>query len=360
MNVGILTFHFAYNYGAVLQAHGLCQTLKDLGHKVRFINYVPPGKDLPWWQGWGLRSGTELPARALSRFRFDQFRRRWFLTTRRCRTAEDLRAIAAEFDALIVGSDQVWNGNGGAFDSTYFLNLGGRSRFRRVSYAACFGDPIQPAPTLAAAGPLLERFDHLSVRNRMSARLVHELSGRTAETVVDPTLLHDYKELLGKGAGTGKYLAVYFLPRERFDTGIEVLRHVRERVNMPLVPLGARIANLEGDYAAACAGPNEWIQCLQNASFICTNSFHGTVFAVRFRKPFIVWSAPSTGSFRGPARIEDFLDLCGLTNRLVSERNAAVLDELLDTPIDFDAVSERLLPHISRSRMFLGHALTQE
>ena len=128
---------------------------------------------------------------------------------------------------------------------------------------------------------------------------------------------------------------------------------------MPVIPIGARNPGLPGDYSAACAGPSEWLQCLQNASFICTNSFHGTVFAIQFRKPFIVWSTPSKGSFRGPARIEDFLELCGLSNRLVCEPNAAVIAKLADTPIDYDAVSESLLPHINRSRMFLGHALTQ-
>jgi hypothetical protein len=353
VNVGILTFHFANNYGAVLQAHGLCQTLRNLGHNPRFIHYVPPSKELRWWQGWGLRSGSELSARALNRFRFDQFRRRWFQTTRACRTTEDLCAAATEFDALVVGSDQVWNGNGGAFDAAYFLNFGDARR-RRVSYAACFGDPLQPAVTLAKAGPLLQRFDHLSVRNRMSAQLVQELSGRTPETVVDPTLLHDYPELLGNGSETRKHIAAYFLPREHFDTGVEVLRRIRERVGMPVVAMGARDARMGDDHSGA--GPAEWLRHLKNASFICTNSFHGTVFAVRFRKPFIVWSTPSAGSFRGPARIEDFLEICGLENRLVCEANAAAIDELVDSPIDYDAVSERLSAHVDRSRRFLEYA----
>jgi len=362
MKIGILTFHWAHNYGAVLQAHGLCQVLRRLGHTVQFIDYASAGMRLPWWQGWGLRSGNVI-VRTAWRLRFDRFHRRYLPTTRRCRTTEQLRAIAEDFDAVIVGSDQVWNGNiFDAFDPAYFLDFVDNSRCRRISYAACFGEPLQPKDTLAKAGPLLSRFDFLSVRNELSAAIVQDLSGRNSEVVLDPTMLHDYSEFLGQRAKQDGYIAAYNLPQKHHAIGQEVLRIVKEKLGLPVILIGANTQNKRVDRWLVSAGPVQWLRLLQGASFICTNSFHGTIFAVKFKRPYIAWSGDSQGQGRfrgrGPVRIENFLATCGLENRLVIAPDATEIQGLVDDTIDYDAVSKRISPCISRSLAFLKRALT--
>jgi hypothetical protein len=339
----------------MLQAHGLCQTVRRLGHTARFIDYVLPS--WRWWREWDFRHGTEIPARALGRGRFKRFRQQYLPLTRPCRNLEDLQETAADLDAVIVGSDQVWNGHiSHASIGTYFLDFTDHTPCRRISYAACFGDPQQPPEMTAAVGPLLRRFDHLSVRNEMSARLVREYSGRDAEVVLDPTLLHNYDDLLTGEIRERGYIAAHFLPHEQLHVGKDVLREVKERLQMPVTTTGITMKPVD-DHRFLSAGPLEWLRVLRESAFVCTNSFHGTIFAVKFKKPFITWSTESLGGVRGPARLQDFLRICGLEDRLVSAADPAAIEKLLNTPIDYEAVSERLSLHIDRSRAFLEKAL---
>lgn len=359
MKVGILTFHWAYNYGAVLQAYGLYKVLKRLGHEVRFINYAPPSIYVRFWRGWGFRSGRQMPLHALRRLRFDWFRRLYLPESRRYRTAENLRTMAADFDAVIVGSDQVWNWhNFNAFDGTYFLDfIPNRSQCRRISYAACFGDPRQPAQAAELSGSLLHRFDFLSVRNKMSAELVRNFSDREAEVVLDPTMLYDYEELLAVKPAMQPYIAAYFLSHERIEVASKILCRIRERLQVPVVAIGADQNTVSGDKIEVSVGPSEWLRLLHGAAFICTNSFHGTIFAVKFQKPFIAWSTESLRGVRGPARINDFLGVSGLHDRLVETADSAALDNRFKTPIDYEVVGKKLSPHIDRSRSFLEKSL---
>lgn len=358
MKVGILTFQYANNYGALLQAHALYQTVRSMGHTVRFINYLPPGAESAWWKGWGFRTGLHLPASILRRLRFDQFRCRYLPRTRFCGSTEALRAISADFDSIIVGSDQVWNGwNEDSFNGTYFLDFIEKPLCRRISYAACFGDPIQPAWTLTAAGSLLKHFDFISVRNRMSAQLVRELSGRDAEIVLDPTLLYDFEKFITRKTTKRDYIAAYFLPHEKISDGVKLLHEVRARLQIPVIAPDDKVADVLGAKPLRSVGPKEWLQFLREAAFICTNSFHGTIFAVKFKKPFVVWSSQSASGVRGPARLLDFLGVCGLEDRLLEGAESAKIERLLTAPINYQEVAERLGPHVSRSRTFLENAL---
>lgn len=352
MKVGILTFHWANNYGAVLQAYALCHVLNDMGHQVRFIDYAPESLRLRGWQGWGLRSGKELPARALWRMRFAWFRQRYLPTTRRCRTKEALNQVARGFDAVIVGSDQVWNGNIAAtFDPTYFLDFVEDASCRKISYAACFGTPEQPEECLAKAGEFLKRFHALSARNEMSAHLAESLSGKKPDIVVDPTLLHEFDELVAPAPRSNGYIAAYYLAEPHLATGIKILKILKKNLGLPIVLVGVNTPVAWADDCITSAGPIQWLKIFQGASFVCTDSFHGTVFSTKLRKPFIAWPG-----YR-PERIRDFLRSCGLENRLVVEPQLEQLQQLIKTEIDFSFVSRRLETHKTNALNFLNRAL---
>ena len=351
MNVGILTFHFANNPGALLQAYGLCKRVEELGHTVRVIDYTPPNCRLPWWQGWGLRHGT--PGVGLGRLRFDRFRSGRLPLTQKSPTAGGLRSLATQFNAVIVGSDQVWNGNIVQADAEqYFLGFVGHDSCRRISYAACFGERDQPPRTIAAAGRLLPCFDRISVRNEMSAALVRELSGRDSQVVLDPSLLHDYRGLVPAAPKPAGYIAVYYVSGAHAAAGRDIVREVRRRLRLPVISFGTDRRRLHGDRDILSAGPLEWIRLLHQASFICTDSFHATAFALKFRKPFLAWPGLRVG------RLESLLTLCGLRDRLLATDPANIAD-LATTAIDFDGVFARLAPHVTRSLAFLESALSQ-
>jgi hypothetical protein len=352
MNVGLLTFHWANNPGALLQAYGLSKSIEGLGHTVRVIDYTPPSWRLPWWQGWGLRHGT--PGVALGRLRFDRFRSGRLPRTDESRTAERLPSLATQFNAVIVGSDQVWNGNIVPADAAqYFLGFVGHNPCRRISYAACFGERDQPPQTIAAAGRLLPAFDRISVRDELSATLVRELSGRDSQLVLDPSLLHDYRGLVPDVPKPSGYIAVYYVSQAHAAAGRDIVGEARKRLRLPVISFGADRRIIHGDRDILSAGPLEWIRLLHQASFICTDSFHATAFALKFRKPFLAWPGLRVG------RLESLLTLCGLSERLQVTGRANIAD-LVTRAIDFDGVSARLAPHVGRSLAFLESALSQQ
>lgn len=353
MKVGILTFHWANNYGALFQAYCLCAVVRNLHHEVNIIDYVPPGSTLRWWQGWGLHTGT--PSLALKRLRFDEFRRRDVPLTRRCRTMDELRSVANEFDIVIVGSDQVWNGHiVSSTDLPYFLGVVAQEHRRLVSYAATFGEPNQPMQTISRAGPLLRRFNHISVRDKMTASLVRELSGRDSDIVLDPTLIHDYRDVVARDDHTPGYIAVYFISHGHINLGRAVVHQVRTRLGLPAVTIGEPRNILNSDRHVLSAGPSEWLRLLQGAAFICTDSFHGSALAIKSAKPFIAWPGLR------PERLQSLLGVCGIPNRLIETADSAYINALVETNTDYRAVSERLSPLVASSRAFLERALTQQ
>ena len=351
MKIGILTFHWANNYGAVLQAYGLYQVLRKLGHNATFINYIPTCAN-KWWQRLGIRRGWRRYPYVIQRLRFIWFRFRELPKSYRCRKIQELRTMALDFNAIIVGSDQVWNGNiYKGFDGVYFLDFVDRPECRKISYSACFGDVNQPRETVESAGALLMRFDSLSVRNEMSANLVRNFSGREAEIVLDPSFLHDYEELLDEKNRKQPYVAAYFLSTLYRDRGEGVLYEIKKHLQHPVIVTGDEQQAVDCDYSQTSAGPKEWIRLIKNATYVCTDSFHGVVFAIKFKKPFIAWSG-----YR-PERIKHLLKICGLEDRVVAEADPGAVKRLLETQIDYNAVSEKLQPYLKRSRLFLERSL---
>jgi len=358
MKIGILTFHYAYNYGALLQAYGLQEELRNFGHTVKFINYTPGGKNRRWWRGWGIRRGRYFFPASLKRLRFDMFRNRYLQQTPLCKSKEMLPNIALDFDALIVGSDQVWNGNAfSSFDESYFLNFVDSKKCRKISYAACFGTPVQPPDTMFLAGDFLKEIDYLSVRNEISARLVKDLSERIAELVLDPTLLHDYEKLNEEKKFKGEYIAAYFLNHANLPTGLDILKRIKNNLKMPIVIMGLDKRVDFCDFNYLSAGPKEWINVIRNSSFVCTNSLHGTIFAIKYRKPFVSWSSNSLDGTRGSGRLHDFLKNIGLEDRLIYNSEVDNILKLLSSTIDYREAYKKLTPLVQKSFGFLRSSL---
>lgn len=348
MKIGILTFQWANNYGALLQAYALCQRLAAMGHAATVIDYTPENCRAPYWKGWGLNCGRQMPANALRRYRFEQFRRKVLPLSRACNDATELKALAASLDTVIVGSDQVWNGHiVGTADRHYFLDFVSPEKTGIASYAACFGDPSQPGHTTAAAREFLPRFHYVSARNEMSAELVRANGNREAAIVTDPTMLHDFSGIQGTPPVSGHYIAAYYVSPDHAPEGRGVIREIANRLGLPVISVGSDRKVLGADESYVQAGPAEWVNALRHASFICTDSFHGTIFALKFRKPFVVWPGYRTG------RLTHLLGACGIPERLLGQENRVDTGALAQRVIDFDAVESRLAPWIDASNAYL-------
>ena len=165
MKVGILTFHYAYNYGAALQVYGLQEALADMGVDPTVLDYRAPSVS-SHNRPLGIRSGRFMYVLPM-RWRFDEFRRKQLRLSRPLANFSEVEKEAKKYDAIIVGSDQVWNTrllNG--VNLAYYLGVEGT--FTRISYAACFGEREQREGSYPQIANLLRRFDHLSVRDDTS------------------------------------------------------------------------------------------------------------------------------------------------------------------------------------------------
>lgn len=347
MKVGTLAFHYAFNYGAVLQSVGLLRTLGGMGIDAEVIDYRSPVHYVP-------RLVTRHPlrwrnTRLVSR-KFDQFRAQAMVRSPVCENLRELEQLAGRYDAIVVGSDQVWNLHK-PFEPAFFLDFAVPTGCRRVSYAACFGRDDQPAEPRARVLPALKKFDAISVRNVTSQRVLSRDFGIEAPVTADPTLLADFDDLLAPPSEQGEYTLLFGVDvrnRELLERAVAAHRSVVDR---PIVMMRMTWSVARVDRRTFGAGPREWLTLIKQCKLLITDSFHGMVFALKYRRPFAVVFGQETGG-----RMKDLLSMCGLADRMSAAPTTQWLAAMMESP-DWDAVHTSLQPLLDRSRQYLRDAL---
>ncbi len=357
MKVGILTFHFAYNYGAVLQAWALQQAIESLGHQVCIINYVPEymrGRISPF-KGWGLRSGSNclkiFSHRILGvkrRKAFAQFTRNHLKCSPLIRDKQALKIFCQKLDAIVVGSDQVWNLSWQRnFDDTYFLGfLEEEGGPRRIAYGACFGERDQPEHMLSDAIRLIRRFDAIGMRNQFGLEILEQVGNIQADAIVDPAFF-----ISTESAGVkNDEIAVYAIAGDGATVCAKVAEQVAAVSNRKVIQICSEMnIHIPDNFKKITnASPTQWVEILANSSFICSESFHGVVLALANRVPFICASAG-----RRSARVTDLLDQYGVSERFLN--NASDFRaEMTDLSLDY---YPKLQSDIKASVNFLKESL---
>ncbi len=362
MNVGILTFHFSDNYGAALQAYALRRWLTEQGHQTRFIDYRPAHIEhggrlsLPTSPA-ALKANLKVAYLALSslfnrhfghagqREKFVRFREQFLGVAGDDATRDNGASLAAAqaFDLIVAGSDQIWSPSQHfGFDPNYFLDFATAFRARKIAYAASFGrDQVSPAEA-AQLPRLLHNFDAISVREASGVALVERATGRAAANVPDPTLLHSHYPELTDRAPSGQGAPYLFCYALRSPDNIRPTAELVSR------QLGCPILSAHNPHRrwaeigrTVYPDPGEWVALLENARFVVTNSFHGTVFSLLLRKPFIV--AGLTGDKAAAnARALHLLRAVGLEDRFTPAFSASNVKALMDREIDWAGVQQRL------------------
>jgi len=343
VNIHIVTFHRALNYGAVLQAYALYRSVAKLapaGSGVFILDHKNSHIDqlysvLP--SGTNLRAlpaaSVSLPAKAVKKARFKKF-------------LEGQTVLSREDNAegiFIAGSDQVWNLRCTGGDRAYFLDFV-KDNDKKNAYAASFGAGDVEPRYAAEIGELLSGFRNISVREQEGRRIVEALTGREAPVVLDPTLLLDAGEwgrVASKSKFKGAYVLLYTMTITpsiaRFAAAL-----AREK-GLPLLHITDSVKwVVPGSILKNHAGPQEWLRLFLDAETVVTNSFHGTAAAVNFNKPFFTELLPEPSKVNG--RLIHLLELFGLRGRLIEGGAPSPAD----TPIDYTAVNIIL----SREREF--------
>lgn len=375
MKTGLVTFYHIHHYGALLQAAATERAVERLGGECEIVDYfVNQNNDL-FRRPTGLGSAaadahTALHYQALkTRYqRFEAFARRNLrISGHRFESLEELWAAELPYDVILAGSDQIWNPKifpDGHFDPVFF---GVFSQRRKIAYAPSFGVPRIPEGMEDELRGYLAAFSHLSVRERQGQKIVEDIAGKTVPVVLDPTLLltrDQWAAMANTPSGYPSggdlntprgYILCYCISRP--DALAPYIQSLADRTGLPVVQLcGVRQKVHPRARCVLDAGPAEFLGLFQNAAYVCTNSFHGTVFSVQFQKPFFTAVAPGELAEPESSRTFSLLSTLGLTERIIGKGDTAGLD----AGIDWAAVEARLDAARQSSLDYLRAALAGE
>ena len=320
INIGIRTFHEALNYGAMLQATSLVNFLRESFYEARVLDvhglpqrvFAPPTSLKAIVKN--VLAAPRYHALKTRIERSQQFMKSHMPLFGSYESATDLASRWPDMEAFITGSDQVWNTKHN-FNPTFFLLPADPRTSRLISYAASFGLSSVPEPNRDKIRDALLRFHAISVRENTGADIVENLIGKRPPVVCDPVFLHRreyYERLSLPYPAPARYILVYRIGVNA--EGEAAIRHAKEMLKLPVVEFlsgTGRSRSRHTDIGVFDAGPAEFLHLVGHASFICTNSFHGTAFSFIFRKPFL--AAPALGGLN--TRIESLLEAFGETDR---------------------------------------------
>ncbi|MDF2539555.1 MAG: hypothetical protein K0S76_2576 [Herbinix sp.] len=307
MKVGVITFHSANNYGATLQTWALQKVLKDYGLDSGVIHYHPDIIDKlydPMQLQTGIRRKIKNLAisvtnnESLIRYqKFQNFLSKNFNLIGDYRTYPELKQAGLDLDAYIVGSDQVWNvDHTDGFDPAYFLDFAEKDKIK-ISYAASIGKDYIHSKIKQEVRNSLTSYTGISVRERSVLEAVQELTDKTVEVVLDPTLLlkkADYEEIKTETMIREPYILVYMI--EKNDQVISLANKISIALGIPVIqrrPTPGFVNELPPFYTA---DTGEFLGLIESATCVITNSFHGTVFSILYEKPFVSMLHSDTGS----------------------------------------------------------------
>ncbi|MQF60399.1 polysaccharide pyruvyl transferase family protein [Vibrio parahaemolyticus] len=369
--IGILNFHYStHNYGAVLQAGAINNSLKDLGYDVEQINYIPHENKLSFYALRRILAKVKSKIenreknKDLSKVKnsvvFENFREKWLnVSSDNPITDSELKNLATRYFAVIVGSDQVWRPSMTQESALrYFLDFVS-PKTRRISYAASFGvDYWKPAliPFFTKRVKYeLNKFYAISVREDSGVKICKEISGVEAEHVLDPTLLvgrEYFDTVINQGSKrlsdnecTGICYYKIDMPPS-FTSAIETLSKVS----------GRRLNNIYYSEENGFLSVENWLSSIKNSHLMVTDSFHCVCFSLLFNKPFIY--LPNDG--RGMSRIHSLLGKLGLEFLICHDVKDINSVYVKSQKINYDEVNLALSREREKSKLFLKKSLSHE
>jgi hypothetical protein len=365
MKIGVLTFHRCINYGSYWQARLLVEALQHMGHRAVLLDHHSRRVNMAEWR-CALRPVLPTPVPPSDRKLYAHKTRNFVESIASLplsrRFALESPGAGDEFDTVVVGSDEVWNLSHPWYGRCpIFFGQGLRAR-RLVAYAASFGNYPAEQGLPQQWANMLQDFHSVSVRDANSRALVGKALGHAPALVLDPCLQfappRQSCEPQRKTAHGTRHVAVY--GHNFSDWFAARMRDWARKRNMRLVSIGYR--NDWADTQWLTAGPEDFARFMANADAVATNFFHGCVFALRNRKPFLC----ENSAYRA-IKIRDLLAALGARRHLAdADTPAALCDALLSEPLApsiearVEAMRAASANHMQRA---LGHdvaAATQE
>lgn len=311
--IGILTFHDGPNYGGFMQAWHLNNAIKKLGLNVTTINYLHHKHNNSNKNIIPIRNLSSLKARIHWELKRFPFRSLGNSLCDHSFTTDAASIPWQSYHRVVVGSDVVWDFETAEFghDPAYFGGLPEQKGAKLISYAASCGSAnvTGPLPDYCSG---LNHFIALGVRDQSAAQLAKSITNRDAELVVDPTWLHDDPhDDFGKKIGR-KYLLVYGTPLQG-EFADELIKMCRSK-GWLIISAGAGGSCIDKTYRMLT--PFQWVSMIQNAQATIVGGLHGTLYSIKYGKPFILVSRKNSRQ-----KAQYVLETSGQTFRQITPEN---------------------------------------
>ena len=355
MKIGVLTLPLHNNFGGILQAYALQQVLISLGHNAVLIDKSKYASLGSWYKKYPIYLKRTIHKYLLRKdiiVRADVEQNRIPRTIakntdrfidkhiKRILTKDFTNIAKRDFDAIIVGSDQIWRPKYffSSIENAY-LDFAKEWDIKRIAYAASFGTEeweYNDAQTANCAA-LLKRFNAVSVRESSAVGLCKEKLGVKAEHVLDPTMLLEKERYIklfaeAKTAKSKGNLFCYILD-ESTEKNV-IINTISEEKGVTPFYVNSRYENPDAPLEERIQQPVvKWLRAFYDAEFIITDSFHACVFSIIFNKPFIVYGNKE----RGLARFESLLRIFGLQERIATSPDE--IYRIANKAIDWDSIN---------------------
>jgi len=366
MKIELITLHNAKNYGSILQTYATQNIFKNLGCDVEVINYSRESLKDENLVDVLINSSSMFSKNALTKMVgklflvpsvkkeckvFNGFLKENINLSKKYENFEELEKNPPIADIYCTGSDQVWNSDWNrGIEKAYFLDF--INNKKKISYASSIGKDKLLEEEKGITKELLEKYEHISVREQSAVKIIKDLGINDVELVLDPTLMlnkQEWKKLEVKLPIKQKYILVYQLNTKNpeFD---EYVKKLSKEKKMPVVRVSVALYQiLKYGKFKFCPTVNEFVSYFLNAEYVVTDSFHATAFAINFNKKFV-----SIFPNKFSTRLQNILDITGLQNRRLTDPNNL---KLIDEDINYEEVNKIMENARGKSMEYLKKAI---
>lgn len=358
MNIGILSMQEVKNYGSFLQAFSLRKNIEALGHDADFINIIP-GRQLADYRQPKLAKvqklvtrllGWDLAKRFKTIYKFQEQFAKEFLPYLGVKKGHD----ESHHDIVVIGSDEVFN----FAQQTWFgfspqLFGHGLNADKVITYAASFGaTTVKKMERLGLKEEItsyLMNLKKISVRDKNSFEIIKTLTGKDPILNVDPVFIYDYSKYVPTQKHKSDYIIIYsYSGRIKDETEINAIRTFARTKGLRLLSIGHYFSWCD---EVVVPTPFEVLSYFRDAAYIVTDTFHGSVFSIKYNKPFATIVRSMNNN-----KLTFLLHQFGLENRIVSDLSKLSIIE--QTPIDYIPVNIKIKAEKEKSIAYLKDNIT--
>lgn len=371
MKVGIMSMQRIINYGSLLQAYGLKKTIESMGdYSVEFVDYkaeAPIVKDCTETESHLVKRIKGIVKIALSpKYRkirkydinqnklfsvyYNKFRSEWLKNI--LGITEEMN-YTPQLDVLVIGSDEVFNCTQSVKEVGYSLQLFGKdNRAKRlISYAASFGSTtyksLEDYKIKDEVCDYLSKFDCLSVRDKNSKEIVKKLTDKSAAENVDPVLVYDFEKEVTKRIDIKDYIVVYAYSGRINEKEAKAIQEFAHKNGKRTLSIGVA-QSFTDEYVLA--DPFEMLAYIKNADYVVTDTFHGTVFSIKYQVPFATIIRESNKQ-----KLTDLLCRFNLESRIL--RNIDEIESIMKKPLDKEKIKQYIRIYQEDAHSYLKNNL---